>query len=135
MGGGAESDITELGEGIGENEFLGEAEQKDREAGGDFLLIKFGEIGAEELGDDFAGADNGAGDQMGKEGNERAVGSGAGRPHVSFVTIDQKGDLLEGEEADAKRQDSATVQPEEETGVFEPAEQSEIGPDAGDSEG
>ncbi len=138
MGGGIEADIGEMGEGIGEHDLLGEAEQENLQPLDDRLGARPGEGRREELRDDLARADDRAGDQVRKEGDKRRVGDEVRCRPVGARAVGQEHDLLEGEEADRERQcdgESGGMQmgkqrrrAGEEARVFEPPEQAEIEP-------
>ncbi len=59
-----------------------------------------------ELRHELAVMDNGASDELGKEGDEEHVIEKVEPPHLALIGIDQQRDLLEGEEGDAERQDN-----------------------------
>ena len=141
VGGGGESDVREAAEHVGEDEFLAQAEQKDQHAVGEVPGVGADHARGGHLRNDLGRADDRAGDQMREEGDEGAIGQHGGAEAAIAGGVDQEHDLLEGEEAD--RQWQGDVQRgrrrcrdvQQEVGVFEPAQQSEVGGDAGGQPG
>ncbi len=97
--GGVDDDPAEV---VGDHHLLDQAEADQPEAGADGDVLRV--TGARQLGDELAGADDRAGDQVGEEGEVDADVQQRGRLELAALDVDHVGDRLEGEEADPDRQ-------------------------------
>ena len=141
-GGSVEDGCGVLGDAVGKDGFLEQAEGEDAEADGHVLRARGERAGLHELRQHVAVMDDGAGDELREEGDEERVVGEAVFARLALVRVDQIGDLLEGEEGDGQRQDDGVEvevgsgegveAADGEVGVFEVAEQGEVEEDAED---
>lgn len=129
------------GERVGDDQFLEEPQGEQGQPHGQVAVAQAEGPQAGELGHDLVVADDGARDELGKEGDEEGVmdeGVLLGQP---LAAVDEIGDLLEGEKRDAQGEEYVSRHPlqatetgqvlHEEVGVFEVADQGEVDGDAG----
>ena len=114
------------------------AEAVENPENGDAELASAKEEGFVELGNELVGTDDGTRHKLGKEsGVETEVEDIVGMAHFALVHIDNIADVLEGEEADADRQDDGVgygvvgggdgvEDVGEEVGVFEIAQHAQV---------
>src|SRR6185437_15412854 len=98
--------------------------------------------GAGKLRPDLAIAQDRAGDEAGKEGDEEGIVQKAALPRLAPARIDEEGELFEGEEGNAERQNDMRQRPacaeqvidraDEEIRVFEDGKEGEVEDDAED---
>ena len=124
------------GQPVAEDKLFAEAVENPED--GDAELASAEEEGFVELGNELVGTDNGSGNKLGEEGGvETEVEDIVGMAHFAFVYIDNIADVLEGEEADADRQDDGVgygvvgggdgvEDVGEEVGVFEIAQHAQV---------
>ena len=134
-GGGAEARLHACGEGVGDEDLLGQTAGEGEEAWREVRAVRMPVFGIRELRDDLAVQHDGAGDQLGEEGDEERVIHEVIARHGVPVAVDDVGELLEGEEGDAQGQ-RQPVQREvsaqgvqvfaEEVVVFEPEEHAQV---------
>ena len=124
---------------VGEHPLLEQAEEQQREADREVLLVEPAGRGR-ELRHHLAIVDDRPGDELREEENEGAIFAKREGLHPPGLDVDQEGDLLEGDERDAERQND--VQQNEigaehvvdravdEVGILEEAEEGDVEQDA-----
>jgi len=137
LGGGLEHWIGQPAERIGQQHLLGDAERQQHEAARQALGQARPQRLELELLDDLVMADDRSGDKVREQHHPQCIVGEAVARRRAAPEIDQIGDLLEGEEADAERQHDAerlVLEPQQrldashrEVGVLEDAEQQQIG--------
>ena len=125
---------------IGDQDFLGKSDDEQRHADPEVARVETLVRGFGELRHHFAVMQDRAGEQMGKETHEQAVVDERQFARPPAIRIDQKGDLGKREKTDAQRQDHPRQQPvraqqcvgirDKKVGIFEVAQQRQIGDDA-----
>ncbi len=112
-------------EAIGEQDFFAEPEEEPGDADGEVVAAEAGAAVCGELRHHLAVVDDGACDEVGEEGDEEDVGEEILAGCNVLREVDEIGDLGEGEEGDAKREDDVGEVVAEEADVVEPAEHGE----------
>ena len=88
---------------VGEHPLLEQAEEQQRQPNREILLVEPAG-GCRKLRHHFAVMDDRPGDELRKEENEGAIFAKRESLHPPGLDVDQEGDLLEGDERNAQRQ-------------------------------
>ena len=129
---------------VGKAGLLEQAEREDHQAAQDQMRIRPLGLGTLELRDHVLVVKDRPGDQMRKISDEQRVMRQGVARNIAAESIDQKGDLGEGVERNADRQQDVDGDPGrkqrveiggEEAGIFEDAEHDEIAGDANGERG
>src|SRR5437764_12162938 len=91
-------------QGVGDADFLDQADREQEKARGDMERLWLFVLGRSELRHHLAVVQDRTGDEMREEAHEERIVEKAWFLRPSAVHVDQIGDLREGEEADAERQ-------------------------------
>ncbi len=141
VGAGVKGAVGVDSETVGEQDLFAEAHGEPGEADGEVVGLQAEVALLLELRHDFCVVQDGAGDEMGEEGDEEEVALEVLLVRGALLQVDEVGDLGEGEKGDAEREDDVdpvagrvhdggdAVKRRDE--VFEVAEGGQVGDDGG----